>query len=131
MPPLEAGIVGEGSVKVTPENSTRHLGDVMVFTTPNLVRLLENICTRSVAPHLAEGEATVGVGIDLRHLAATPVGMTVTATSRLTGIKGRVLTFAVEAHDEREKVAEGTHWRAVVKVAEVAERLRRKAEALP
>jgi fluoroacetyl-CoA thioesterase len=129
MSPLEPGIAGEGSVRVTPENSTRHLGDIAVFTTPNLVQLLEGACMRSVAPLLAAGEATVGVGINLRHLAATPVGMTVIASSKLTAVKGRVLTFAVEAHDQREKVAEGTHWRAVVKVTEVAERLRRKQEA--
>lgn len=125
---IEPGITGEGSVEVTDANSTRHLGEVKVFTTPNLISLLEGICMRSVLSSLQEGEATVGVGVNVRHLAATPWGMTVSATSRLTQVKGKVLTFVVEAYDDREKVAEGTHWRAIVMVDEVAERLRRKAK---
>ena len=127
---IEPGITGEGSVEVSEANSTRHLGEVKVFTTPNLIGLLERTCMQSVLPYLEEGEATVGVGVNMRHLAATPLGMSVSARSRLTQVKGRVLTFAVEAFDDREKVAEGTHWRAIVRIDEVAERLRRKAQGL-
>ncbi|MHB1132883.1 MAG: thioesterase family protein [Chloroflexota bacterium] len=128
---IQPGLTGESSVEVTEENSTVHLGDVRVFTTPDLIRLLERTCLRSVVPYLELGEATVGVGVNMRHLAATPVGMQVTARSRLTEVKGHILTFAVEAHDPQEKVAEGTHWRAVVRVDEVAARLRRKAQVTP
>ena len=128
---IEPGITGEHRVEVTEANSTRHLGEVKVFTTPNLISLLEGACMHSVLPYLKPGEATVGVGVNVRHLAATPLGMTVKATSRLAQVKGNLLTFAVEAWDDREKVAEGTHWRAIVRVDEVAERLRRKAEGLP
>lgn len=126
---IPEGIVGELNVKVTEENSTRHLGDVKVFTTPNLIALMERCCMRAVEPYLAEGEATVGAGLNVKHLAGTPIGMTVTARCRLAEVKGRVLVFEVEAHDDVETVSQGKHWRAVVKVAEVAERLRHKASA--
>ena len=62
-------------------------------------------------------------------MAATPFGMRVTAKTVLTEVKGRKLVFSIEAYDGVEKVSEGTHWRAIVNVAEVAERMRRKAQS--
>ncbi|MHB1416554.1 MAG: thioesterase family protein [Chloroflexota bacterium] len=129
MAEIKPGLTGEAAVEVTEANSTRHLGDVRVFTTPNLVGLLELACLTTVRPYLSEGQATVGVGINIRHLAATPVGMDVKATCELTEVKGRVLAFKVEAHDAREKIAEGTHWRAIVNIDEVVARIRAKAQS--
>ncbi|MDA8216572.1 MAG: thioesterase family protein [Dehalococcoidales bacterium] len=129
MAEIKLGLKGEATVEVTEANSTRHLGDVRVFTTPSLVALLETACLTTVRPYLPEGQATVGVGINIRHLAATPVGMTVRATCELTEVKGRVLAFRVEAHDAREKIAEGTHWRAIVNIEEVVARIRAKVQS--
>lgn len=131
MAALQIGITAELSVEVTDDNTTRHLSGVSVFTTPNLVALMERTCMRALEPQLGEGEATVGVGINMRHLAATPIGMTVTCRCNLTEVKRRILTFSVEAFDDQEKVGEGTHWRAIVDVNEVAARVRRKAGLRP
>ena len=127
MAEIKPGITGELSTRVTEENSTRHLSGVQVFATPYLIALLEHVCLNSVQPLLSEGQSTVGIGVNIRHLAGTPVGMAVTATCRLTEVKRNVLVFAVEAHDDVEKVAEGTHYRAIVNTAEMEEKMRRKA----
>lgn len=127
MSEIKPGLSAELSVKVSEDSATRHVSGVSVFTTPHLIGLLERTCMAAVQPWLGEGESTVGIGINMRHLAATPVGMTVTAKCRLEEVKRRVLVFAVEAYDEVEKVAEGTHWRAIVKPEEIAEKMRRKA----
>lgn len=129
MSELAPGVTGERTIEVTDANSTEHIPGLRVFATPFLVQLLERTCLTSVQPYLAEGETTVGTGIDIRHMAGTPQGMKVTAKSVLTEVKGRKLVFKVEAFDEMEKVAEGTHWRAVVKIADVAERMQKKAQS--
>lgn len=127
MPDVQPGMTGELSIKVTNENTTRHLSGVQVFTTPNMVALMERTCMSVMNPLLGDGESSVGVGINMRHLAATPIGFAVTCRCRVAEVKRRIVTFEVEAFDDQEKVGEGTHWRAVVKVDEVASRVRRKA----
>ena len=69
---------------------------------------------REFQPALAEGQTTVGTRVDMRHLAATPVGMQVTATAELVEVDGRRLRFRIQAHDRHESVAEGIHERAIV-----------------
>jgi predicted thioesterase len=120
-------MTGEMTVEVTGENTTRHLSGVQVFTTPHLVALMERTCMRVLEPHYGENESSVGVGINMRHLAATPIGMKVTCRCRVAEVKRRIVAFEVEAFDDQEKVGEGTHWRAVVNVDEVATRVQRKA----
>ncbi|MHB1004147.1 MAG: thioesterase family protein [Chloroflexota bacterium] len=128
MADVQPGLTAELSEEVTDANSTRHLSGVQVFTTPHLVALLEHTCMKAIAPYFAEGESSVGAGINMKHLAGTPKGMTVRATCRLIEVKkGRMLTFTVEAYDDQDKVAEGTHWRAIVRTDEVAAKMRRKA----
>ena len=125
---VEPGLTGELSVDITDENTTRHLSGVRVFTTPHLVALLEHTCMKAIEPYFEDGESSVGIGINMRHLAGTPKGVKVRATCRSVEVKkGRILTFAVEAYDDQEKVADGTHWRAIVQMDEVATRMRRKA----
>lgn len=130
MAELQPGLTGEMTVEVTSENTTRHLSGIQVFTTPHLVALMERTCMGIIQPRLGEGESSVGVGINMRHLAATPIGMKVTCRARLTEVKKRILTFEVEAFDDHEKVGEGTHWRAIVNIDEVAARVQRKAGLL-
>jgi predicted thioesterase len=80
-----------------------------------------------VQPLLAEGETTVGVEVTLRHLAATPLGMRVRAHVVLESIDGRFLTFSAQVFDEKEKVGEGTHKRAIIRSQHFMARVREKS----
>lgn len=89
-------------------------GLLPVFATPAMIALMENTAMESVQPHLAEGEGTVGTRIDVKHVAATPVGGEVTCESELVEIDRRRLVFAVRVCDARGTVGEGTHERFIV-----------------
>jgi len=89
-------------------------GGVDVLATPALVALMENAAMSAVGRHLEKGYTTVGTKIDIKHLAATPVGMKVVTKAELLEIDGRRLVFKVEAHDEAELVGEGTHERYII-----------------
>ncbi|MCL6639874.1 MAG: thioesterase family protein [Candidatus Rokubacteria bacterium] len=106
----------EVSLIVTPDRTADALGNpgVQVLGTPFLVGLLEQACHAVLAPHLPPGAGTVGTMVEMRHLAPTPVGLTVRARARLLEGDGRRFLFAVEAWDDREQVAEGRHERFVV-----------------
>ena len=107
----------------------RHLGEGNgVFGTPMLVQEIEKLCNAVVAEHLDEGEATVGTRVDIQHLAATPEGMWVDISARLTAVDRRALTFEVTASDALDEVARCTHGRFVVETAKVKERLAGKKE---
>ena len=110
------GLRGESTVVVTEERTAQALGsgDLAVFGTPAMVALMEAAAVQALAGALAEGETTVGTGIEVSHLAATPVGKEVRAEAFLIGVEGRKLTFSVSAHDDRQKIGEGTHRRAIV-----------------
>ena len=119
------GLVGEYETKVAEQNTAKHLGSgsVSVFATPELVRLMERAAVRAVDPLLPEGYRTVGVHVDVRHVAATPLDMTVRAKAELVAVDGRKLTFRVEASDDVEKVGEGTHQRMIVDLAKFGARV--------
>ena len=85
-----------------------------VFATGFMVGLMEMTCMKLMAPHLEEGEGSLGVAISVSHLAATVPGQTVTVTAECIAVKGRRLTFKVSAHDGIDLIGEGTHARAVV-----------------
>lgn len=85
-----------------------------VLATAYMVAMMEGASTRLLRPHLDENEGSLGVHIDVAHLAATVVGQTVTVTSTLTKVEGRKATFQVVAHDGIDKIGEGTHVRAIV-----------------
>ncbi|HXG15323.1 MAG TPA: thioesterase family protein [Calidithermus sp.] len=110
------GATAEVSLVVTPDRTADALGNpgVQVLGTPFLVGLLEQACHAVLAPHLPSGAGTVGTLVEMRHLAPTPVGLTVRARARLLEGDGRRFLFAVEAWDDREKVAEGRHERFVL-----------------
>lgn len=113
---LKVGITGEASVEVVPENTADRMGNkgALVFATPMLVGLMEQAAIAAIRPCLAAGEGSVGTKVEVAHLAATPVGMTVRATAKLVEVAGKKLTFEVEAHDDREKVGEGRHERYII-----------------
>jgi predicted thioesterase len=101
---------------VTPDRTADAMGNrgVRVMATPFVIGLLEDAAGAVLKPHLAPGAATVGTMVEMRHLAATPVGMQVRAKAVLLETDGRRYLFAVEAWDAKEKIAEGRHERFVV-----------------
>ncbi len=125
---LFVGMVGEYEAAVTAERTAQHLGSgtAAVFATPELVRLMERAAVRAVDPFLPEGQHTVGIHVDVRHLAATPLGMQVRGRAELVHIDGRRVTFRVEAFDEVEKIGEGTHQRMIIDLKRFEERVNKK-----
>ena len=113
---LETGLSGEIEIVVTEKDTAAQWGSglVPVYATPALVGLLESAAVKALEGHLEEGQTTVGGRIDVRHLAATPVGMRVRARAELMEVEGRRLAFRVQAWDEVEKIAEAHHDRFVV-----------------
>ena len=126
---LEPGLTNEVRREVTEEITARAMGSggVRVLGTPALLMLMEQAALQAVEGHLEAGQTTVGTHLDVRHLAATPVGMTVTVRARLVAVDGRRISFAVEAEDEREPVGKGTHERFVVDTARFLARVSDKA----
>lgn len=113
---LAPGAVHEVSRTVTPDLTADAMGNrgVHVLATPHVVGLLENAAAGLIHPILPPGASTVGTMIEMRHLAATPVGMAVRAKATLLETDGRRFLFQVEAWDATEKIAEGRHERFVV-----------------
>ena len=113
---LEAGIKNEKSVLVTSANSAKTMGSgtLDVFATPAMIALMEGCAYESVAPELEDGSGTVGISLNVKHVAATPLGMTVRCESELTKVDGRILTFYLKAYDEKGLIGEGEHERCIV-----------------
>jgi len=128
MEEIVPGLVGQSEMVVHEENTARHLGsgNVAVLATPEMVRLMERAAVAAVDHLLPDGYRTVGVGVDVQHLAATPVGMKVRAQAELIAIVGRKLTFRVEADDEVERIGEGEHKRAIIDLERFKERVETK-----
>ena len=125
---IPIGTKGESSIVVTPENAVSFLGaeGARVLGTPYLIGHIEMTARDSVKPFLDDGFDTVGTRVDVHHLAATPLGMRVTFRTELTGIEDRRLFFRVEAFDEKDKISEGAHERAIIQVGKFAARLQAK-----
>lgn len=124
---LETGIKGRAEVLCSPENTAEALGSgaLPVFSTPSMIALMEKAAQLSVQPFLEDGQGTVGTKLDVAHLAATPVGMTVAAETELIAIEKRMLTFSVKAFAGGELIGEGTHQRCII----YSDRFMEKAEA--
>ncbi len=129
MPNLEPGLVGETSWLVTEEMTAARLGSglVRVFSTPMLVALMENAAVAALEGHLDADSTTVGIRIDARHSAATPVGGTIHARARLVAVEDRKLTFEIEAWDAHEPVGSALHERFIVNRARFEARVQAKA----
>jgi len=125
---IVTGLVGEVDVVVQPSDTADALGNkgVHVLATPRLVALLEFAAIRAVEAHLPPGSRTVGTRIDVRHLAATPVGMRATIRATLREIDGRRLVFDIEGRDEAERIVEGTHERFQIDQAKFLARIAAK-----
>jgi len=114
---LKEGLEGEWVVETTREMAAAHIADegILVYSTPAMVGHMERASVEAVRPYLDDDEISLGVHVDISHIAGTKMGETVRATSKLVKVAGRRLTFAVEAHNDREKIGEGSHKRVVVK----------------
>jgi len=126
--PLAVGLTHVRRVEVTDDMTPQHLRSepIRVLSTPDMIRLIEQTAIEAVQPGLASGQATVGTRVDVAHLAATPVGMTVTITVELTEIDRRRLAFRVEVRDELDEAGRGTHERFIVDGAQRMPRLQDK-----
>lgn len=129
MESLRPGLVGRKELVVGDEHTARHLGSggVPVYATPMMILAMEEAALSAVDHLLGPGMATVGYHLDVKHLAATPVGMRVTATAELVAIDGKMLTFRVEASDEAGLIGEGRHVRAVIDTERFRQRLEAKS----
>jgi predicted thioesterase len=123
------GTVGELKFVVEEKHVIDFANDGMpaVLSTPNLIGLLERTAREALQPFLEPNERTVGVEIDIRHLAPTPLGQTVTCIARVIQAEGSSVTLQFEARDEHEMIARGVHKRAVVRIESFARRVGRKA----
>ena len=128
MDALKAGLQGRADLLVGEEHTAPRVGSgrVHVLATPVMINLIEAAALDAVERLLPAGRQSLGTVLNVRHIAATPVGMRVTATAEVTGIEGRTIRFRVEARDERELIGDGTHERVVVNVAKFDERVQRK-----
>ena len=115
---IQPGLSAEIEITVTETDTAAHLGSGLlpVYATPALVALMENAAVRTLEGHLPEGQTTVGGQIDVRHMAATPVGMKVRARAELLEVNGRRLTFNIQAWDEAEQIGEANHVRFLIDI---------------
>lgn len=123
---MEPGICGRAETIVDATNTaaTMKSGAMEVFATPSVVALIEQACYQSVADELEEGMGTVGVLINVSHIAATACGKKVWAQSRLISVDGRRLVFEADVFDDDKKIAEGTHERVIVNCERFMSKLR-------
>jgi fluoroacetyl-CoA thioesterase len=126
------GLAGEARITVTNEVTAKHLGSgtMAVFATPEMVRLMERAAVAALADHLEPGQQSVGTLINVRHLAAAPVGAVIVAQAELIGIEGRRLTFRVSATDGIDIIGDGLHQRAIIDLAQFQQRVEAKKAAL-
>jgi predicted thioesterase len=125
---LRSGLNGQAATVVDEHNTALALGSgsVPVFATPAMAALVEAAAVQAVADVLGEDQTTVGVYLDLQHLAATPIGLTVRAEAKLVNIEGRRLTFRVTAYDDVEQIGIGSHQRMLVDTSRFVARTAQK-----
>jgi predicted thioesterase len=123
---LKEGLEGISEKIVTEDDTAAKFGSggVYVFATPMMIGLMENAALNAVDKELPEGYSTVGIHVDIKHLAATPMGVKVTAKAVLEKIEGKKLYFKVESYDEQKKIGEGTHTRYIINKEEFLNRIK-------
>lgn len=123
---IPLGAKGSFTLVVAPEHLANRFKDAMlppVLATPIMVLMMENAALNAVRVYLEPGESALGTVVDIRHLAATPVGQHVTAEAEVTEVDGRRIVLAVTARDEVEEIGRGTHERMVVDLLRLTQRL--------
>jgi fluoroacetyl-CoA thioesterase len=127
---IVAGLRGSASITVGEGHTAPSIGSgkVRVLATPVMINLIEAAALAAVEHLLPAGYQSLGTHLDVRHIAATPVGMRVTATAEVTRAEGRTVDFRVEARDEKDLIGDGTHQRVVVNVSKFDQRVQRKLQ---
>lgn len=125
---IAVGLRGSTDLVVGAEHTAPRVGSgrIAVLATPVMINLIEAAALAAIEHLLPEGHQSLGIHLDVKHFAATPVGMRVTAEAEVTAVDGRTVTFRVGARDDREPIGEGTHQRVVVNVARFDNRVQRK-----
>jgi predicted thioesterase len=128
MATIPVGTKGEQKLLVTSEVAISFLGveGARVLSTPHMIGFMERTCRDTVFPLLDPGHDTVGTHVNVAHLAAAPLGMSVTFTAEVLSATDRRIQFRVEAFDEKEKIGEGTHERAIINVAKFTTKMAHK-----
>ena len=126
---IPVGAKGHVSMIVAPEHLASRFKDPTlppVLATPVMILFMENAALAAIREYLPAGESALGTVVNVRHLAATPVGQRVTAEAVVTGLEGRRIVFAVTARDETQEIGSGIHERAWVDLRRLTERLNAK-----
>jgi fluoroacetyl-CoA thioesterase len=124
---IKPGLAGESAEVVTDQLTARALGSGLVPALA-MITLMENASVNAIRECLHIGQTSVGIEVNVKHLAATPVGMQVRARAEVLSVDERRVTFRVEAWDEKERIGEGMHVRAIVDEARFKERIAQKRE---
>ena len=130
---LKPGLIGTDELRVRVEHTAPSIGSgvVRVLATPVMINVIEAAALAAVEHLLPAGHQSLGTHLDVRHFAATPIGMHVYAKAELLKVEGRTLYFRVEARDDKELIGDGTHERVVVNVARFDERVQKKLAGMP
>jgi len=125
---LTPGLQGHAEIVVGGQHTAPRIGSgrVRVLATPVMINLMEAAALDAVGNLVPADHQSLGTRLDVRHIAATPVGMRVRATAKLLAVDGRTLEFRVEAHDEKDLIGDGGHTRLVVNVARFDQRVQAK-----
>jgi fluoroacetyl-CoA thioesterase len=125
---ITPGLRGTAELVVGPEHTAPFVGSgrIAVLATPVMINLIEAAALAAVEHLLPEGHQSLGIHLDVSHVAATPIGLHVTASAEVLRVEGRTITFRVDARDEVEPIGGGTHQRVVVSVTRFDERVQRK-----
>jgi fluoroacetyl-CoA thioesterase len=127
---IPLGARGAFTLVVTSEHLANRFKDAIlppVLATPLMILAMENAALNAIRSYLEPGESAPGTAVDIRHIAATPVGQRVTAEAEVTLVEGRRIIFAVTAHDEVEEIGRGTHERMVIDLRRLTQRLDAKS----
>ncbi len=129
---LQPGLKGFVEIVVNEEHTAPHVGSgrVRVLATPIMINLMEAAALQAVEGLLPAGHQTVGIHLDVTHVAATPVGMCVRAHAELIRVDRRTLWFRVHAEDEKERIGEGAHERIVINLAKFDVRMQDKLKLI-
>jgi fluoroacetyl-CoA thioesterase len=129
--PVPIGVRGEASETVELKHTlaAHHPQLPPVYSTPDMIRLMETACFHALQPFCDDGEITVGISIHVEHRAASGIGMRIQAQAELESFDGRFYTMRVYAHDGSQEIGRGTVGRAVVHVPSFVQRMREKARS--
>jgi fluoroacetyl-CoA thioesterase len=125
---IQPGLIGTAELIVAPEHTAPFVGSgrIAVLATPVMINVIEAAALAAIEHLLPAGHQSLGIHLDVRHFAATPVGLRVIASAEVLQVEGRTITFGVDVRDEREAIGGGTHQRVVVSVIRFDERVQRK-----